>query len=68
MLNPIRYRVAALVGLLVIASADCARADSYVFAGGQTTVIFSWDYAGISRNSGRIVGAEGMLDSDPKAP
>ena len=45
-----------------------ARAASFTFDGGHTTVTFSWSHAGLSRHSGRIVGAEGTLEFDPASP
>ncbi len=65
-----RLRSAGL-GLLVAALLlfpGIAGAASYAFAGGHTTVTFSWSHAGLSRHAGRIVGAEGTIEFDPAKP
>jgi polyisoprenoid-binding protein YceI len=56
-----------VVGTVMLASCT-AMAASYTFAGGHTTVTFSWSHAGLSRHAGRIVGAEGTLEFDPAKP
>ncbi|MFV0297090.1 MAG: YceI family protein [Hyphomicrobiaceae bacterium] len=42
-----------------------ARADTFAFAGGHTSVHFTWSHAGLSRHWGRIIGATGSLEFDP---
>lgn len=58
---------AVLIGLPV-AGTDNARADTYSFKGGHTTITVSWVHAGLSRHYGRIVGARGSLVFDPAKP
>lgn len=62
-------RVASLAGCLAIALfAAPARAATYTFEGGHTTITFSWSHAGLSRHSARIVGAEGTLEFEQATP
>ncbi|MDX2154884.1 MAG: YceI family protein [Hyphomicrobiaceae bacterium] len=58
-----------MLGLtLLLALSGKARAETYTFAGGHTSVSFTWSHAGLSRHSGRIVGADGTLEFDPASP
>lgn len=60
---------AVLIGLaVVVADVQPAAAAGYTFDGGHTTITFSWSHAGLSRHSGRVVGAEGTLEFDPAKP
>lgn len=56
-----------LAGVLGL-SDNPAEAATYGLAEGHTTVVFSWNHAGLSRNSGRLVGAEGILEFEPAEP
>jgi polyisoprenoid-binding protein YceI len=51
--------------MLMAAAAPRAAAATYSLTEGHVTVIFSWSHAGLSRNSGRIVGVDGTLDFEP---
>lgn len=57
-----------MVAALSAARPGPAAADAYTFAGGHSTVTFSWSHAGLSRHSGRIVGVDGTLEFDPARP
>src|SRR5262249_39335857 len=57
---------AALLGLT--GSASPARADTYVFDKDHTEVRFSWARLGLSRQSGRILDADGTVEFDPEYP
>ncbi len=60
---------AGLGGLLaLLVTTEPAAAATFTFDGGHTTITFSWSHAGLSRHTGHIVGAEGMLEFDPAAP
>lgn len=59
--------VAGMVLALALASSGAA-AETYNLAPGHTAVHFSWNHAGLSRHTGRIVGAEGILEFTPEAP
>lgn len=52
----------ALLAALVAAPAAAA---TYSLANGQVSIVFSWNHAGLSRNSGRIVGVDGVLEFEP---
>lgn len=66
---PHRTRGAAVAALLAWSlAAPPVEAATYAFDGGHTTVTFGWSHAGLSRHSGRIVGAEGRLEFDPATP
>ena len=54
-----------VAGALLIAVAPPAVAATYSLGEGHVTVVFSWSHAGLSRNSGRIVGVQGTLDFEP---
>ncbi len=56
------------IAILALLPAVPAAADIYAFAGGHTSVRFTWGHAGLSRHTGRIVGASGELDFDPANP
>jgi polyisoprenoid-binding protein YceI len=60
-------RVAAglAVALLFALWAPPAGAATYSLGDGHVTVVFSWNHAGLSRNSGRIVGVDGTFDFEP---
>lgn len=45
-----------------------AAADVYTFDPGHTNITFSWNNLGLSRQSGRILEYEGMLEFDPLQP
>lgn len=45
-----------------------ALADTYVLEPGHTNITFSWNNLGLSRQSGRILEYEGMLEFDPLQP
>jgi polyisoprenoid-binding protein YceI len=45
-----------------------AAADTYVFDPGHTNITFGWNNLGLSRQSGRILEYEGMLEFDPMQP
>lgn len=55
-----------LIGFVVPFGA--ARAETYQFEGGHSTVTITWSHAGLSRHSARIVGFTGALDFDPASP
>lgn len=65
-------RAAIIIRSLVVAgcllTGETAAAANYGFEGGHTSVTFGWSHAGLSRHSGRIVGAEGSLEFDPASP
>lgn len=51
--------------VLVMLHATSAAAATYSLTDGHVTLVFSWSHAGLSRNSGRIVGVQGTLDFEP---
>lgn len=64
-----RIRVIATVVALALAVVGTgAAAETYNLGPGHTSVHFSWNHAGLSRHTGRIVGAEGVLEFTPDAP
>jgi polyisoprenoid-binding protein YceI len=60
--------LALAIALLMAAIAPRASAATYSLGDGHVTVVFSWSHAGLSRNSGRIVGVEGTLEFEPTQP
>lgn len=58
----------ALISAGLLFKPTNGHADAYVFERGHTTLQFSWMHAGLSRNSGRIVGVAGALEFDPANP
>lgn len=54
----------ALAAALMLATSQ-VQAATYSLPDGHVTVVFSWSHAGLSRNSGRIVGVQGTLDFEP---
>lgn len=62
--------LAAAIATVGVASAlvERAQADIYGFDRGHTNISFSWDHLGLSRQSGRILDYDGMLDFDPAEP
>lgn len=58
----------ALGAVLGLAMHATAAADTYAFDPGHTNITFSWNNLGLSRQSGRILQYEGMLDFDPLQP
>lgn len=56
------------VALLALLPGPGARAETYVLDGSHSTVSFSWNHAGLSRHTARIVGIGGTLEFDPRRP
>ncbi|MEZ5856305.1 MAG: YceI family protein [Hyphomicrobiaceae bacterium] len=73
-MSVLRGRIAVVLLAIWAAAASVqlcggsASAAVYDFADGHTTVHFSWGHAGLSRHTGRIVGAKGTLEFDPTNP
>ena len=59
--------LAAALGIWMCAAAT-ARADTWVIDKQHTNVGFAWNHLGLSRQSGRVVDVEGLLEFDPAAP
>lgn len=59
---------ALVAGLLLCATALQSVAATYGLRDGQVSIVFSWNHAGLSRNSGRVVGADGTLEFEPSQP
>lgn len=59
-----------LVALLASAlpAAQSARAETYQFEGGHSTVTVGWSHAGLSHHTARVVGLTGALEFDPATP
>lgn len=58
-----------IVALIAVSPfARPARAETYHFEGGHSTVTVGWSHAGLSRHTARIVGFKGQLEFDPAAP
>ena len=45
-----------------------AKADTWAIDKEHTNVSFSWNHLGLSRQTGRILGVEGVLEFNPEAP
>ncbi len=62
--------LAAWLALLgqAIATSGPARADLYTFDKVHTYVSFSWNHLGLSRQSGRMMDVDGIVDFEPEAP
>lgn len=60
-------RQLGLAALLLVVC-PTVQAATYSFAEGHTSVTVSWSHAGLSRNSARIIGADGTLEFDPSKP
>lgn len=55
-----------LTGLLGLALMSApVLADEYVIDKQHTDVRFSWDHLGLSRQSGRVTGVDGVIEFDP---
>lgn len=64
-----RLARAALAAVLAgVVHCSAAVADTYIFDPGHTNITFSWNNLGLSRQSGRILEYEGMLEFDPLQP
>lgn len=72
-----RRRWQTASGLLLLATAGsillaptAARAEpqTYVFDKEQTSITFSWDHLGLSRQGGRVMGHQGKLELDLEHP
>jgi polyisoprenoid-binding protein YceI len=59
---------AALLSVTGSTSPSPAQAVTYVFDKDQTEVRFIWTRLGLSRQSGRILDAEGTVEFDPENP
>ncbi len=57
-----------VAGLLLSSTALQSVAATYGLRDGQVSIVFSWNHAGLSRNSGRVVGADGTLEFEPSQP
>ena len=57
-----------LFALLFVTIGANVQAATYGFAEGHTTVTISWNHAGLSQNSARLIGADGSLEFDPSVP
>jgi len=68
-----RSRLRQWIGLVSgaaigLAAHAAVAADVYIFDPGHTNITFSWNHLGLSRQSGRILEYEGMLEFDPLQP
>jgi polyisoprenoid-binding protein YceI len=59
---------AGMAACMGAARGPAAVADTYVLDPGHTNITFSWNNLGLSRQSGRILEYEGMLEFDPLQP
>lgn len=64
----LRQWIGLVSGAAIGLAAHAAMADTYVFDPGHTNITFSWNHLGLSRQSGRFVEYEGMLEFDPLQP
>lgn len=59
------------VGLIVwglLLACPPAAAETYAFDKTQTNITFTWDHLGLSRQSGRVLDFDGILEFDPEKP
>lgn len=63
----LRPTVGLVVCGLVLASWP-AMAETYAFDKTQTNITFTWDHLGLSRQSGRVLDFDGILEFDPGKP
>jgi polyisoprenoid-binding protein YceI len=61
-------RIVAAFAAIATTPIAAAKADVYVFDPAHTSITFSWNHVGLSRQSGRILEFDGTLDFDPLAP
>jgi polyisoprenoid-binding protein YceI len=59
---------ALLLSLMPLLSAAPVRADTWVFDKQNTHVSFTWDHAGLSRQSGQFLDVDGRLEFTPTDP
>ncbi|HRD77769.1 MAG TPA: YceI family protein [Hyphomicrobiaceae bacterium] len=59
-----------LLALMIVAIAPAGRANAapYVFDRDHTSITFSWNHLGLSRQAGRLLDHEGTLEFDPAEP
>lgn len=57
-----------MAAVIAVMHVHGAQADTYVLDPGHTNITFSWNNLGLSRQSGRILEYEGMLEFDPLQP
>ena len=57
-----------LAAVLWIAAMPAARAETFVLDKGYTALLFSWSHLGLSRQTARFNGIEGIADIDPENP
>ncbi|MGD9829671.1 MAG: YceI family protein [Hyphomicrobiaceae bacterium] len=68
-MGPPGMPIKALLTLALLAMASvAARADTYVFDKGHTSIRFAWNHLGLSRPSGRFMDFDGRLEFDPTQP
>lgn len=53
---------------LALAAPGAALAALYTFDKAHTNVTFSWNRLGLSRQSGRVLDVDGIVDFEPEAP
>lgn len=63
-----RSALICMIALLAATLATPARADTYVFDKAHTSVGFSWERTGLSRQQGRFTDVAGTLDFNPETP
>lgn len=63
-----RGRTLFAAGLAVLALTGPAAADTYQFDKQHTNISFTWDHLGLSRQSGRILDFDGIVEFDPATP
>lgn len=60
--------VLVLLSALLIPASARADADTWVLDKAHTNVSFSWNHLGLSKQTGRILDVEGLLEFDPEMP
>lgn len=60
--------LALVLALLVASRPAGAESQTYVFDKDHTSIAFSWDHLGLSRQGGRVMQHKGMLELDLESP